>query len=72
MEIFTHKCTKCSLEYQDTEPEPYYCEVCNKERLAVAKEVDARLGSTVGQQPGGEYQAYLKGPKVRGFLHVKL
>jgi hypothetical protein len=45
MKEFTHQCVKpaCNTNYKDTDPDPYYCPSCNKERLVIAKEIDSKI-----------------------------
>jgi len=40
---YTPTCIKCSAKYDSNEPDDYYCESCNKVRLEIAKEVDAKI-----------------------------
>lgn len=47
--IYTMKykptCIKCKKRYDSDEPDDYYCAVCNKIRLDIAKEVDKKIAS---------------------------
>lgn len=56
MEQIEHKCIKCRSEYTDEQPDDYLCPSCNETRLAIAREVDAKMGSTVGQKPTGGWE----------------
>ena len=38
-----HKCIKCGAEYEDNDPDDYYCAVCNEQRKVLAAEIDAKL-----------------------------
>lgn len=51
--MFSHNCIKCKAKYNSKDEDPYLCESCNGERLALAKEIDSKVGSTIGQQPNG-------------------
>ncbi len=55
---YPHKCIKCKVDYSDSDIDDYLCENCNQARLVIAREVDAKVGSTVGQQPNSELTAY--------------
>lgn len=54
---FLKTCVKCNTEYRDNDPDPYWCESCNAERKALAKEIDRKVGSTVGQSPTSGFQS---------------
>lgn len=73
-ETFNHKCIKCEKEYTDTDPDPYYCEQCNKERLAIAKRVNRQVAQVQSKRPHkSALQEYNESTdKVRGFLRVRL
>lgn len=58
MKKYPHKCIKCKADYSDLDADDYLCESCNESRLAIAREVDKKVGSTVGQQPNSELKAY--------------
>jgi len=53
-----HKCIKCKTDYESLDEDAYLCDSCNEERLAMAREIDAKVGSTVGQQPNGMATRY--------------
>lgn len=54
---FLKNCIKCSAQYRDSDPDPYWCESCNAERKALAREIDRKVGSTVGQRPTSGFQS---------------
>ncbi len=54
---FEKNCLKCNALYRDFDPDPYWCEVCNAERKAIAREIDKKVGSTVGQRPNSGFQS---------------
>lgn len=53
---FLKTCLKCNADYRDNDPDPYWCESCNAERKALAREIDRKVGSTVGQRPTSGFQ----------------
>ena len=72
--MHTHTCIKpgCTNQYQDEDPDPYYCEPCREENRKVALEVEAKLGprdTTPPVTPLQEYDAATKGPG--GFMIYK-
>lgn len=50
--LYTHKCIKCDTKYNDIDPDPYYCDNCNTQRLQIIKDLDGKH-NTIGQKPGG-------------------
>lgn len=54
--MFKLNCIRCKKEYESQENDPYLCDACNKERIALAKEIDAKVGSTVGQIPNNAWE----------------
>lgn len=69
--LFKHACIKCKSPYQDSEPDAYYCPLCNEERLRIAKEVDAKRSSIPHKSPISALKEYDEAPKVRGFIIMK-
>ena len=58
-----HKCIKCTKEYQEDDPEPYYCESC----LAQKRELATKIDTTFVPRPRvksllQEYDEAPKGP----------
>lgn len=49
-------CIKCGVSYEESSDEAYLCEGCDDARKSLARQIDAKVGSTVGQQPKSEYQ----------------
>lgn len=69
--MFNLNCIKCHKPYQDTDPEPYYCEPCNEERKRIAAEVDLKMASRPTKNVIGATAQYDMAPKVNGFMVVK-
>jgi predicted nucleic acid-binding Zn-ribbon protein len=55
--MISHNCIKCGQVYEDKDVDAYYCEACKKEKAILAKAIDAKVGSTVGQEPKSEFKA---------------
>lgn len=72
-EQYSHKCIKCQAEYKDTDPDPYYCEKCNKMRKSIAAEVDRKLAGTVSKVHKSDLQAFDEIRKTKGvnFVNIK-
>lgn len=71
-----HNCIKCGQVYEDGDVDAYYCDSCNEQRLLIAKQIDSKVGSTVGQQPKGELKlfddiAHAKGGAKNNFVNIK-
>ena len=64
-------CIKCKTQYDEIEDDPYYCPSCLEEKKLIAAQIDAKLGSTVGQKPSGLLQQYDSLTKIRGFVKAK-
>jgi hypothetical protein len=64
-------CIKCSNKYSTSDPDPYYCSTCNKERLVIAKEVDKKMSMRPSKRKHmsglDQYDAINKG----GFVNAK-
>ena len=47
--MLTLTCIKpgCGKLYKSEDPDPYYCEICNQERKALAAEIDKKLAGVV-------------------------
>lgn len=52
--LFAHKCIRCKTEYQSETDDAYLCNDCNTNRMAIAREIDAKI-KTVGQVPNGDW-----------------
>lgn len=73
MEEYTHSCIKCQTEYKDEDPDPYYCENCNKERKIVAKEIDRKIALQPSSRPiKSDLQIYDEICKLRGSKFVSI
>lgn len=71
--MFTHTCIKpgCSTQYQDEDPEPYYCPACKAEKAEIAKTIDAQFASRPKEKVVTPLQEYEQAQKIRGFMPVK-
>ncbi len=69
--MHTHSCIKCKAQYQDKDPDPYYCPKCNEKRIEIAKKIDAKPPKPKKDRTN-LLAAYEAAPKVRGFMHVTL
>ena len=63
--MFKHKCIKCGATYEDKDEDPYLCESCNEQRLAVAREID-KQHNTVGATPQGFFTKFEETAKQKG------
>lgn len=73
MEMFTHSCIKCSTQYQDGEPDAYYCESCIEEKKKIAAQIDANLSNRPKRPTTSALQEFDSLPKVHGnFVQVRL
>lgn len=70
----THNCIKptCGKQYEDSDPDAYYCPECVAEKKQIAASIDARLGRVERTQPVSDLQAFDMSPKFRGFVITKL
>lgn len=66
MKDYLHNCIKCKQSYSDTDPEPYYCENCNKERLEIAKKIDAQMAHRPKRETVSELQMFEQIAKSKG------
>ena len=62
--MYTHSCVKCQKSYQDSDPEPYLCKVCNEARLVIAAEVDKKLASRPKKENKSDFQIALERGKT--------
>ncbi len=67
-----HNCIKCSAQYEDEDPDPYYCAECNELRIAAAKEVDAKMSGRPKKPIISALQEYDNSEKIHGFVRVHL
>jgi uncharacterized Zn ribbon protein len=70
---FTHNCIKCSLQYTDNDPEAYYCNDCNEQRKAIAKEIDKKIALKPKRDNKSELQTYDEIRRTTGanFVNIK-
>lgn len=74
--MLKHNCIKCGVAYEDEDEDAYLCSVCKTEKQSLAKQIDARIGTTIGQQPKSELNmfneiAHSKGGKNNNFVNVR-
>lgn len=43
--MYTHGCTKCKAQYQDSDPDAYLCAKCISERRSIASNIDAQFAN---------------------------
>ena len=69
----THSCIKCKATYTSSDEDPYYCDPCDKARVAIAQEIDKKL-SVRGERKRGISlrEEYMNAPKINGFQIFKL
>lgn len=65
-----HNCIKCGTAYRDSDVEAYLCGSCASAKLSIARQIDAKVGSTVGQQPSGELHAYDAARAAKGMRYA--
>lgn len=41
--MYKVKCVKCRRDYEDSEPDDFYCPTCDEERKRIAAEIDKKL-----------------------------
>lgn len=70
----SHRCIKCGSNYFDEEVDDYYCEPCNETRLAIAKEVDAKIamkGTTRKSKSGLQLYDDIRAMRRTNFVNIK-
>lgn len=76
METFNHKCINkdCQNIYQDSDPDPYYCEPCQAERKRIAEDLDKKFSSRSHVEPMTPLKEYDRAAKVNvnGMQFVKV
>lgn len=67
--LFQHKCVKatCDNTYQSKDEDAYFCNDCQKEKNAIAKQIDARFAHRPSRQPESIMATYDKAEKIHGF-----
>lgn len=67
---YTHTCP-CGAEYQDDDPDVYFCEACIAERKRIAAEIDAKTPKhSEEERQMSDLQRYDQAAKVRGFVNA--
>lgn len=56
--MYSHACIKCDTQYQDKDPDPYYCAPCNEARKVIAAELDAKRPKNPVPQPMSALQQF--------------
>ena len=72
---YQHTCIKvsCGAAYEDTDPDDYYCEKCQKKAKAIAAKIDAQLAGKISKRKIiTPLQEYDNAPKVNGLVRTKL
>lgn len=73
MEKYTHNCVKCSVQYEDSDPDPYYCTSCNEEKIKIAKRIDEQMANRPPKRNRvSALQEYDSAPKAHGFVITTL
>ncbi len=62
--MFSLSCIKCGTKYQSKDDDPYFCPSCLSARKVLEREIDAKVGSTVGQVPNSDWQKLERGEKL--------
>lgn len=71
---YQHNCIKpaCGTLYSDTDPEAYYCHLCQKKAKEIAEKIDKQLkGKASKRKIVTPLQEYENAPKVHGFMYLK-
>jgi len=72
MSMYTHTC-RCGAQYEDEDPEPYFCPACVLKRKSIAAEIDAKRAAEGPRPPPmSALQEYDASQKVHGFVITKL
>ena len=55
-----HKCIKpsCETEYQDDEPDAYFCQPCRELNKSVAQRIDTNVKARMSPKPVSNFQRY--------------
>lgn len=63
-----HQCIRpgCSTQYEDNDPEPYYCGPCNEARKAAAAEIDAKIALRPKERVVSDLKAFEAKSQARG------
>jgi len=71
MELYPHKCIKCSKDYKDSDVDPYLCEECKIEKNKIANEIDKKMSMRPKREEMSDLKRYDQAVKVRGFVSAK-
>lgn len=60
--MHNHSCIKpgCSNQYQDNDPDAYYCPSCQEAKKALAAQIDASIGSRPKKEHVSDLQAFIQ------------
>jgi len=61
----THKCIKCKAQYEDKDPDPYLCAVCQEARKRIVEKMEKEY--VPRPKAKSSIQAYDEAVKVQGF-----
>lgn len=68
---YSHTCIKCTTLYRSTDEDAYLCDSCNENRLAIAKEIDAKF-KTTGKKVDSKLQSLENLAKARGKFNERM
>lgn len=51
-----HNCIKCKQTYNSNDPDPYYCTPCEKGKIEIAKEIDAKMANRPKTRTKSDFQ----------------
>ncbi|KKR45478.1 MAG: hypothetical protein UT82_C0028G0010 [Parcubacteria group bacterium GW2011_GWB1_40_14] len=69
--MFQVHCIECKTEYEDKEPDDYYCSVCLPKIKEIARKIDAKLKTRPRKEVVSNLVRYDSLPKIRGFVDAK-
>jgi len=56
--MYQHQCIKCTVSYEDSDPDPYFCETCMVEKARIAMEVDTKFAGRISEPVEGALKQY--------------
>ena len=62
--MFSHKCLKCKMGYQDSDPDEYLCPKCIEAKKAIAAQIDAQFASRPHVTPTSALQEHERNGKT--------
>ena len=65
----THECIKCKRQYQDNDPDAYYCESCRENNKIIAAELEKKFVPRPREK--STLELYDEAPKIHGFPSAK-